>query len=178
MMSSLYKIAFLALILYSASCSVAQPEENQQQEPKSSEELLIEQNRESLKQERLSIEAFIKQNDFTMMRTGSGLYYMRINESRNPMPIAVEDEIEYAYRISLLDGTPIRNSVEDGNRFIRVGKDQVEIGLHEAFLLMNLGERMLFIIPAHLAHGISQNEDDVPPRSTLLYELEPLKKLN
>lgn len=178
MMIQFYKYSVFALFVIFSACSVAQPEENAQQEPKTNEELLIEQNRELLKQERESIDAFIKQNNFTMQHTGSGLYYMLIKESSNPQPINVEDEIEYAYRISLLDGTAIKNSVDDGNRIIRVGKDQVELGLHEAFLMMNVGDRMLFIFPAHLAHGISQNEDDVPLRSTLLYEIEPLKKLN
>lgn len=178
MIGQFLKFSFLLIFVAFSACSVAQPEENGQQEPKTTEELLIEQNRELLKKERESIDAFIERNNFTMQRTGSGLYYMEIKPSDNPQPIKVEDEIEYAYRISLLDGTAIKNSVDDGNRVIRVGKDQVELGLHEALLLMNIGERMLFIFPAHLAHGISQNIDDVPLRATLIYEIEPLKKLN
>lgn len=180
MIGQLLKLSLLLIFTAFSACSVAQPEENAEQEPQTTEELLIEQNRELLKKERENIEAFIKQNNFTMQRTGSGLYYMLLQESEsaNPQPVKVEDEIEYAYRISLLDGTAVKNSVDDGNRVIRVGKDQVELGLHEALLLMNIGERMLFIFPAHLAHGISQNDDDVPLRATLIYEIEPLKKLN
>lgn len=169
----------LILILALVSCTTAQTEGSKDQVPKSAEEVMIERNREQLRLERENIEKFIKQNDFVMQRTGSGLYYMDVKQA--PLPaIAIKegDDIEYAYRISLLDGSPIRNSEDDGTRQIIVGKDQVEIGLHEAFLMMAVGQRTLFIFPSHLAHGFAGNTDNVPPGSTLIYELEPLKKLN
>ncbi len=140
---------------------------------------LIEENKAFLKQERERIEAFITGNNFDMQNTGSGMYYMKLSDTPKVKDeIKEEDIIEYAYRISLLDGTPIANSTDNGNRTIKIGKDQTLIGLVEAFELMELGDRYLFIIPSHLAHGLASNEDQVPPRSTLIYELEPLKKLN
>ncbi len=173
-------IKFFGLIFCVAlvSCTTAQTEGGKNQTPKTAEEVMIERNREQLRLERESIEKFIKQNDFVMQRTGSGLYYMDIKQAPLPViDIKEEDYIEYAYRISLLDGTPIRNSEEDGTRQIIVGKDQVELGLHEAFLMMAIGQRTLFIFPSHLAHGFAGNTDNVSPGSTLIYELEPLKKL-
>ena len=150
-----------------------EPEQTQEQD-------LIQQNRDFLKQERARIDAFIKSNEFDMKRTGSGMYYMVISapESTSEPTFSEGDEIEYEFKISLLDGTPVANSTNSGNRTLRVGKDQVEIGLHEAFGLMQMGGKYLFIFPSHLAHGISSNEDNVPPRSTLIYEIVPIKKLN
>ncbi len=174
-----YTLFFTCLVL--SGCSQAQssqPSNSSQQV--SPEERMIEQNKAFLKQEREQINKFIKENNFTMQRTGSGLYYMPIStsEMEPKTPIKEGDKIEYNYRISLLDGTPVKNSIDNGARTILVGTDQVEIGLHEAFLLMNIGDKTMFIFPAHLAHGLAGNMDNVPPRSTLIYELEPFNKLN
>jgi len=176
-MEKLFLVISFSLVAFLSSC---QESNEQPAQPKTQEQDLIQQNREFLQQERKRIDAFIKSNEFDMTRTGSGLYYMVISqpESANEPMFTEGDEIEYDFRISLLDGSPVANSKELGARTIRVGKDQVEIGLHEAFALMQLGGKYLFIFPSHLAHGISSNEDNVPPRSTLIYEIEPVKKLN
>lgn len=169
----------LAAAMALVGCTEAQQSPRKKTPPQQKQDLLIEQNREFLRKEREQIEAFIAKNEFEMQRTGSGLYYMVLEPAPANAPQITEGQrIEYAYRIALLDGTPIKNSEKDGLRIIRVGKDQVEVGLHEAFMLAKIGSKMLFIVPAHLAHGLSTNADDVPPRSTLIYEIEPLKQLN
>ena len=161
MMSRLtFSFVFSCLVLL-VSCQETAPESGQtiQEQPD-----LIEQNKAFLKQERERIEAFIAANNFAMEHTGSGLYYMPLKESPEPAEAINEgDEIEYSYRISLLDGTPVANSTDNGNRTINIGKEQVLIGLVEAFEMMAIGERYLFIFPSHLAHGLASNEDHVPP---------------
>jgi FKBP-type peptidyl-prolyl cis-trans isomerase len=170
-------VGFLVLL---SACSEAQTEEPKGPEQKPSQEQLIDKNRELLEQERNRITEFIEANKFEMKQTGSGMYYMRLSEStvNGDTSIKEGDRVSYNYRITLLDGTPVANSIDNGTRNIVVNKDQAAIGLHEAFLLMNVGDKMLFIVPSHLAYGISQNEDDVPPHSTIIYELEPIEKLN
>jgi FKBP-type peptidyl-prolyl cis-trans isomerase len=168
----------VAIIFLSVGCSEAQTEDPTQKDPRPTEEQLIEENRAFLKNERERITQFIKKNDFEMQQTGSGMYYMLLEESAEKAQIKEGDRVEYEYRITLLDGTPVANSTEDGNRALAIGKEQAEIGLHEAFLLLSLGDRAMFIFPSHLAHGISLNDDDVPPRSTLIYELKPIRKIN
>lgn len=149
------------------------------QDTLSPQERMIQQNRAFLKQEREAIDAFVLENKLTMQRTGSGLYYVPLKtETAIGQRVIDGDVIEYAFDLYLLDGTPLKNSLEDGNRVINVGHDQVEIGLHEAFMLTHVGERMLFVFPSHLAYGIAGNTDNVPPRSTVVFEIEPLKKLN
>lgn len=175
---NIFRLSTLAICLMFAACSEAQPEIPRKTPAQAKQDSLIDQNRKLLAEERARIDEFIAANHWQMKRTGSGLYYMVLDSANAKNAILEGDYIEYKYRITLLDGTPIRNAEEDGNREILVGKDQVEIGLHEAFLLSKLGSKMIFIFPAHLAHGLAGNTDNVPPRSTLIYEIEPLKKLN
>lgn len=175
MMSRITFSVFFSCMVLLVSCqeSKKQVEPTQQEKPD-----LIEENKAFLKKERKRIEAFIEGNGFEMQRTGSGMYYMALTTSDQAEPINEGDVIEYAYRISLLDGTPVANSTDNGKRTIKIGKDQVLVGLAEAFELMQMGERYLFIFPSHLAHGMASNKDMVPARSALIYELEPLNKLN
>ena len=175
MMNRVVFSCFFSCLVLLVSCQ----ENSEQKEPVQQEKPdLIEENKAFLKKERERIEAFIEGNGFDMQRTGSGLYYMTLSSSDESEQINEGDVIEYAYRISLLDGTPVANSTDNGKRTIKIGKDQVLVGLAEAFELMQMGQRYLFIFPAHLAHGLASNEDQVPPRSALIYELEPLNKLN
>ncbi len=140
---------------------------------------LIESNREFLKKERAQIERFIKANGFEMKQTGSGLYYMFLTEPTDTnKQVKDGDRVQYDFKISLLDGTYVNGSAESGQRTLTLGKQQAEIGLHEVFLLSFTNCPMLIILPSHLAHGISQNEDDIPPRATLIYEINPRKILN
>jgi FKBP-type peptidyl-prolyl cis-trans isomerase len=170
-------VGFLVLL---SACSEAQTEEPKGQEQKPSQEQLIDKNRELLEQERKRITEFIEANKFEMKQTGSGMYYMFLKDSSytGDFRFTEGDQIKYHYRITLLDGTPIANSKDDGTRVITINKDNTHIGLHEAFMLMTIGDEMLLILPSHLAYGISHNEDDVPPRSTIIYELKPIEKLN
>lgn len=174
------KPAIISLLVLLSACSEAQTEEPNRPEQKPTKEQLIDKNRELLEQERSRILKFIEANGFEMKETGSGMYHMFLKDSSYTGDFRFKegDQIKYRYRITLLDGTPIANSKDDGTRVITINKDNTHIGLHEAFMLMTIGDEMLVILPSHLAYGISQNEDDVPPRATIIYELKPIEKLN
>jgi len=177
-MNTPLKIVAVFCLMLLAGCTngqsnggVSQTEVDQQK--------LIESNREFLKKERAQIERFIKANGFVMKQTGSGLYYMFLTEPTDTnQQVKDGDRVQYDFKISLLDGTYVNGSAESGQRTLKLGKQQAEIGLHEVFLLSYTDCPMLIILPSHLAHGISQNEDDIPPRATLIYEINPRKILN
>ena len=177
-MNAPLKFAVLVLLLLMAACTTGQNKEEQTEQQQADEQSLIDANREFLKKERTQIDRFIKANGFVMTETGSGLYYMFLTEPTDTnIQVKDGDRVLYDYKISLLDGTYINGSAESGPRSLTLGKEQAEIGLHEVFLLSYTDCPMLIILPSHLAHGISQNEDDVPPRPTLIYEINPRKIL-
>jgi FKBP-type peptidyl-prolyl cis-trans isomerase FkpA len=53
--------------------------------------------------------------------------------------------------------------------------DNVESGLHEGILYMNEGSKALLVIPSHLAHGLVGDMNKIPPKSTIVYDIELLE---
>lgn len=178
-MSKPIKRVVLAVSIMLSACTTGQNSNGITENPEDNQQKLIDANREFLKQERNQIDRFIQANGFAMQQTGSGLYYMFL-QTPTDTNIAIKDgdRVEYDFKISLLDGTFVNSSAMSGRRTLIVGKEQAEIGLHEVFLLASKDCAMLIILPSHLAHGISQNLDDVPPRATLIYEINPRRILN
>jgi FKBP-type peptidyl-prolyl cis-trans isomerase FkpA len=59
-----------------------------------------------------------------------------------------------------------------------VGRGGVESGLEEGILLLNEGGRAQFIMPPHLAHGLIGDDNQIPSRSIILYEIEVVEVKN
>ena len=76
------------------------------------------------------------------------------------------------YKLWLLDGTLCYSSDSLGMKKFRIGKGGVEKGLEEGILLMQVGDKARFIMPPHLAQGLMGDQDRIPPRSVILYEVE------
>lgn len=121
------------------------------------------------------IDAYIKNHQWEMTQTGTGLYYMYISHGTGKVSPADEQLAKVAYDVYLLDGTKCYSSKEKGPRDVKVGQDYVESGLHEALKLMKTGDKMRFILPSHLAHGLTGDDDKIPPRASVMYEIELLE---
>ena len=57
------------------------------------------------------------------------------------------------------------------------GEERNDGGPPEALSMLRKGNKARFILPSHLAYGFSGNGNDIPPRATLLYDLEVLEVL-
>ncbi|HVA97909.1 MAG TPA: FKBP-type peptidyl-prolyl cis-trans isomerase, partial [Bacteroidia bacterium] len=64
------------------------------------------------------------------------------------------------------------SSDTEGLKSFLIGEDQVETGLHEAIQLMHVGDKALFIIPSFLAAGMVGDKEKIPPKATVVYEIE------
>ncbi|MEN9813980.1 MAG: hypothetical protein RL479_2666 [Verrucomicrobiota bacterium] len=73
----------------------------------------------------------------------------------------------------LLDGTPFDDSRKRGAPFtFRVGTGSVIRGWDEAFLTMRKGEKRTLIVPYWLAYGEKGRPPKIPPKATLIFEVE------
>jgi FKBP-type peptidyl-prolyl cis-trans isomerase len=127
-----------------------------------------------IRQETDEINQYIAVHKYSMQTTGTGIHYMIYEHGKGALA-KVGDYVQISYTISLLDDTLCYDSKNDGPREFRVGKDDVESGVHQAVQLMHPGDKGLFIIPSYLAQGIAGDRDKIPPSAVVIYDITLLK---
>ncbi|HAW19423.1 MAG TPA: peptidylprolyl isomerase [Flavobacteriales bacterium] len=130
-------------------------------------------NRKFALDEAVQIDGYIERHEWDMKATGTGLRYM-IYENGSGEQVGKEWKVEIDYHVSLLDGSDLYSSEESGPRIVTVGRDNIETGLHEGLLLLHVGDRAKFILPSHLAHGLTGDNSKIPPRSSVVYDIQLL----
>lgn len=134
-------------------------------------EVLIEANIKAVKKEQQQIESYVKRRQLNTIKTGTGLQYQIITEGTGEKPTQGQIAV-IAYEVTLLDGTICYSTKEKGPEEFKVGKDNVESGLHEAITYLKEGDKAIVIIPSYLAHGLAGDFNKIPIRSTIIYTLE------
>ncbi len=132
----------------------------------------IQAQRDFLEKERNSINSYIKDRKLKMERTGTGLYYQILEDSVSEVMVETEDIVDFDYDIYLMNGSLLYSSSEEGIKTLRVDKEDAEMGLHESLKLLGLGDKGRFILPSHLAFGVGGDQERVPPKTPLVYELK------
>jgi FKBP-type peptidyl-prolyl cis-trans isomerase len=73
----------------------------------------------------------------------------------------------------LTDGTKFDSSVDRNEPFeVAAGVGQVIGGWDQALLRMRVGDKARLTIPAHLAYGDSGVGGVIPPKATLIFEVD------
>lgn len=108
-----------------------------------------------------------------VMTTPSGLQYKVITKGTGKAPAAT-DKATVHYTGKLLDGTIFDSSVERGSP-ATFGVTQVIAGWTEALQLMHEGDKWILFIPENIGYGERGNGRQIPPYSTLIFELELIK---
>jgi FKBP-type peptidyl-prolyl cis-trans isomerase len=172
MRNALLIIASLLLLFFFSCKSNTQSAEEKLDEKKLEEPLLY-ANKKAVETEQQQIEDFITRYKWDMQETGSGLRYAIYKnghgEKAKTGKIAVLN-----YSVKLITGEEIYSSKKDGTKEFLIGQGGVESGLEEGILLMRVGDRGKFIIPSHLGFGLLGDQNKVPPKSTLIYDIELL----
>ena len=108
-----------------------------------------------------------------MLKTGTGLHYIIVEKGKGGQ-VKSGDFVKVNYKISLLDGTECYSSEKDGAKEFKAEGDDVESGLHEAVLLLHIGDKAKFILPSYRANGLQGDNDKIPPLSSIIVDLEVL----
>lgn len=135
------------------------------------EEQLIQENKNRVVREQEEINAYIADKDWPMQETGTGLRYWLMEDKEGPLAEPGQMAL-VNFNIELLDGTTCYSSAEKGPFTFRVAEDQVETGLHEGIQMMSQGDIARFIIPSHLAWGITGDHLKIPTNAALVYDVE------
>lgn len=137
---------------------------------------LEEANKVLLQSEAEDIDHYVKRHNWEMEETGSGLRLM-IYEHGNGKPVETGKVIRYNYETSLLTGRTCYTSEERGAKEFLVGRGGVESGLEEAVLHLREGDRVKIILPSHLAFGLLGDDDCIPKKAVVVYDLEVISVL-
>ena len=164
-------ILILSLILFSCHKS-KEPESNKKHiNDKNS---LVKINKFLVQKDAEAIENYIERRKWKMKTTESGLYYM-IYKNGNGKKATHGSLATVLFELSLLDGTICYKADSLNPKTFEIGKGGVESGLEHGILLLREGDKAKFILPPHLAHGLIGDENKIPPRSTIVYDIELIK---
>lgn len=141
-----------------------------EEEYESTREALIGANRILVKKDYERIKSFAERKGWDMNETPSGLWY-QIYENGSGQSAEKGLLITLKYTVALLDGKVIYDSDSLGLKQFRIGSGGVESGLEEGVLLLREGDKARFIIPPHLAHGLTGDGNKIPSRSIILYDI-------
>lgn len=173
-MNDIKRLVILIAIFFSIqSCTNHQESKERELNKKDIEEPLLKANKQAMITEDEQIENYINRHQWKMNKTGSGLRYAIYIKGIGPK--AETGKIaKINYTVQLISGEEIYSSKKDGIKEFLIGKGGVESGLEEGILLLRVGDHAKFVIPSHLGFGLIGDQNKVPPKSTLIYDIELL----
>jgi len=136
----------------------------------SNKEKMIIANKYLANQDAEIIEAYAKRRNWNLQQTQTGLWYDIYKKTKGDS-IYANDYLLISYKAELLDGTVcyVVDSMQPVE--IRMGKADVKQGLVEGLMYMCEGEKARIIIPQYLAFGLLGDQQKIPPRSTVIYDI-------
>jgi FKBP-type peptidyl-prolyl cis-trans isomerase FkpA len=129
--------------------------------------------KEYSREESIRIDMFVERHKWSVIESGTGLRYLIFEkgdgEMAKPGMVATVE-----FEIRLLDAdTTLCYVSEEPVKFL-IEQDNVESGLHEGITYMRVGDRAMLILPHYLAHGLIGDEENIPPMSTVIYNIKLL----
>jgi FKBP-type peptidyl-prolyl cis-trans isomerase len=172
----LNSLIIFSLALVMLHCGRQEKHPMQSATPDELREQLLESSRNSAVNEEQQIERWVEANKLDMIKTGTGLrYQITKKDTLNSPKIQLEQRVKVNYRVSLLNGKSCYSSDANGGpQEFLVGRDDVESGLHEGIQLLRTGEKAIFVLPSHLAHGFTGDQKCIPGNAPIVYDIEVL----
>ncbi len=172
-MKTMRYLIFMMILFMIASCNNHEEKKNKAANLKNYKESLIKANKELNKTEEDDIENYIARYNWNMQKTGRGLRYMIYKHGNGSKP-KDEQSVKINFSVNLINGFVCYSSEKDGQKEFEIGKGSVESGLEEGIFMMRVGDKAKFVIPSYLAFGLLGDQNKIPKRATLIYDVELL----
>jgi len=174
-MKCLFKIGFFASIIFLFfSCGGNGNRVVEKQDTINYKNSFVKVNKKLVKTEDEQINDLINRYGWKMNQTGTGLRYM-IYKKGSGQKAGRMKTAKINYSVSLITGDVCYSSKEEGPKDLLIGKSGEISGLEEGILLLRVGDKAKLIIPSHLAYGLLGDENKIPKRATLVYDIELLE---
>jgi FKBP-type peptidyl-prolyl cis-trans isomerase FkpA len=112
------------------------------------------------------IQAYVKDNNLSAVRSSSGLYYVIEEEGTGTQAVATSN-VTVAYKGYFLNGSVFDQSDGEGITF---GLNGVIAGWTEGITYFKEGGSGILLVPAHLGYG-SRDYRGIPGGSVLIFEV-------
>lgn len=162
----------LLLVVFFAMGTIACNSSGEKKEFEWNKQKSIEMNQRIAVKEKLNIAMYLEHRKMQkMQQSGSGLYY-GIYKKTDGDSAKTGMEAGVRYIITFLNGDTCYVTPKDEIVYFKIDKTDIESGVQEGVKKMRLGERAVLIVPSHLAHGITGDNNKIPPITPLVIDLE------
>ncbi len=134
------------------------------------DDTLLNANKKMIRNESQDIDDFIERYGWKMQISPTGLRYHIYHSGSGPQAVKGKTAVIH-YTLRLLDGRLIDSTSTGAPAEFLIGYGGVASGLEEGILRLRKGSRARFILPAHLAFGLIGDQNKIPPRAALVYDL-------
>lgn len=132
---------------------------------------------EQVKTDDQIISNYLRFSSIQTIKHISGFYYQVIAVNPTGSSLAPDDVVDFTYKISLLDGTVLEDSISAKNplHFKLMNNTIVPEALDNGIQLMKVGEEYRFFIPSYLAYG-NYRSSDFPFNANFIVDVKVLKR--
>ncbi len=170
---SLFFLTLLWLTFYACKPEKTEDKKAPPPDKEKLKQQFIQANKQLIQKENDEMDYYAKMHQMPFIKTSSGVRYYIYKPSLKGDSIKEGMTITMAFRVSLLNGTEVYNSDNMGGKktFI-VGQENMESGIHKGLQYIKRGDKALFLIPSHLAHGLLGDFKKIPPQMPIVYDVE------
>ena len=161
-------------LIASVGCNKGQDKQAGEKVTGDQDEVLVRINKYLLQKDIELIESYAQRRDWDVTQSQTGLFY-EIYQRGEGDSVKAGNEVTINYVLSLLDGTICYSSEQSGPKTFTLGHSREESGLEQGLLMMRVGDKAHLILPPHLAHGLLGDENMIPARSVIVYDVEVLE---
>jgi FKBP-type peptidyl-prolyl cis-trans isomerase len=148
----------------------------EQMQEKQFQENLLMANKGLISRDSSKILGVVRARGWDMEVSETGLWYQILDEGNGPK--AQDGQIAVLeYKLRLLSNQLIYTSDSTGPLQFRISKGGVERGLEEGVLYLNEGDSARFILPPYMAHHLLGDQNQIPPRAIIIYEVRLISLL-
>ncbi len=134
------------------------------------DEAFVKINKAYIRVEDQQIDDYLTRRKWNFIRTKTGLRYFIYKEGVGKK-VQSEDIVTIEYTVSLIRGEEVYSSKNLGDKTFQVDNSDEPSGLHQAMKLLKVGDRAKVVIPSYLAYGLLGDDNKIPAKATLFYDI-------